>query len=107
MPNVTYVSADGEKTTIALENGTSIMEGAVSHGVDGIIGECGGSLMCATCHVYVEDAYLDRVPPRGEVEEEMLDSAVSEVRPSSRLSCQIKASPDLDGLVVWLPESQR
>lgn len=107
MPNVTYISADGEETTIALENGTSIMEGAVSHGVDGIIGECGGSLMCATCHVYVEDAYLDRMPPRGEVEEEMLDSAVSEVRPSSRLSCQIKASPDLDGLVVRLPESQR
>lgn len=106
MPDITYISADGERTTLALDNGTSLMEGAVSHGVDGIIGECGGSLMCATCHVYVEGADMERLPPMGEIEEEMLRSAASEVRSGSRLSCQIKVSPELDGLTVRLPSSQ-
>lgn len=106
MPNITYVSADGECITLALEDGTSVMEGAVSQGVDGIIGECGGSLMCATCHVYVEESDMGRLPPRGEIEEEMLYSAASEVRANSRLSCQIKVSEELDGLVVRLPDRQ-
>ncbi|WP_424140584.1 2Fe-2S iron-sulfur cluster-binding protein [Roseomonas chloroacetimidivorans] len=107
MPRVTYVSADGQETSLELEEGMSVMEGAVANGVDGIVGECGGSLMCATCHVYVDEDHLSKLSARGEVEEEMLDSAAAEVLPNSRLSCQIRVTPELDGLVVRLPESQR
>lgn len=106
MPNITYRSADGEETPIDLKAGTSVMEGAVTNGLDGIVGECGGSLMCATCHVYVAADDVERLPPKSEVEEEMLESAAAEIRPTSRLSCQIKVTDELDGLVVEIPESQ-
>jgi len=106
MPTVIYRTAAGEETALDLKAGTSVMEGAVTNGLDGIVGECGGSLMCATCHVYVADTWASRLPPKNEVEEEMLESAAADLRPTSRLSCQIKVTDELDGLVVEIPESQ-
>ena len=82
------------------------MQGATLNGVTGIEGECGGSCGCATCHVYVDENYLDKLDPPSETEDEMLDCTVSPREGNSRLGCQIKASPDLDGITVRLPEAQ-
>lgn len=106
MPNITYRRLDGSSQTIDVPVGTSIMQGAVSNGVDGIVAECGGSAMCATCHVYVAEGPLENLPPRNPVEEEMLESAAAERKENSRLSCQIEVTAELDGLVVDLPERQ-
>ncbi len=104
MPRVIYVEAGGGRHEVEAAAGTSVMQAAISAGVPGIVAECGGAAMCATCHVYVEP--LPGLPAIGPVEEEMLDSAAAERRPTSRLSCQIKLKADLDGLVVHLPERQ-
>ncbi|ASY64868.1 Ferredoxin, 2Fe-2S [Sinorhizobium sojae CCBAU 05684] len=106
MIKVTYVAHDGTETTVEAEEGTSVMQAAVSHDVEGIVGECGGSMMCATCHCYVDRAWQDRATPRSEDETDMLEGAASEVTERSRLSCQIKLDKSLDGLVVHLPEEQ-
>ena len=106
MPSITYVATSGATTRVDAEDSANVMQAAVAHGVDGIVGECGGSMMCATCHVYIDEAFADRTGPRSEGEEEMLEGAVSEIRPSSRLSCQIAISKELDGLVVHLPPRQ-
>ncbi|MCB8836410.1 2Fe-2S iron-sulfur cluster-binding protein [Aurantimonas sp. VKM B-3413] len=106
MTKIVYVAADGTRTEIEAEDGSSVMQTAVSNDVDGIVGECGGSMACATCHVYVDEAWADRVGPRNPGEEDMLDCAASEMKPTSRLSCQIKISPELEGLVVHMPEAQ-
>jgi 2Fe-2S ferredoxin len=106
MPKVTYVGGDGALTTLDVPVGTSVMKAAVLNGVDGIVGECGGNLMCATCHVYVDAEWAGRSGGREEVEEEMLEEAAAPVKAESRLSCQLVASQDLDGLVVHLPERQ-
>jgi 2Fe-2S ferredoxin len=106
MPDVTYVNADGSRQKVAVAVGNSVMRGAVLHGIDGIVAECGGSCMCATCHVYVEPTQLDLVGKPGATEDEMLDSTACERKPNSRLSCQIEMTAALDGLVVFLPESQ-
>ncbi|MEZ5670145.1 MAG: 2Fe-2S iron-sulfur cluster-binding protein [Alphaproteobacteria bacterium] len=106
MAKVTYVAFDGTRTTVDVPDGTSLMMGAVRNGIAGIVGECGGSAMCATCHVYVDEADVGRLPPRSEVEDEMLVCAASEERPTSRLSCQITAGPEIDGIVVHMPERQ-
>ncbi|MCB8836412.1 2Fe-2S iron-sulfur cluster-binding protein [Aurantimonas sp. VKM B-3413] len=106
MTTITYVAADGTRTDVEAEDGSSVMQTAVSNDVDGIVGECGGAMACATCHVYVDEAWADKVGARQSGEEDMLDFAASEMKPTSRLSCQIKISPELDGLVVHLPESQ-
>lgn len=106
MPKVSYVSADGTTATRDVADGTSVMKAAVLNGVDGVVGECGGNLMCATCHVYVDDFWVDRVGARGDVEEEMLEEAAAPVKNSSRLSCQITLGAELDGLVVHTPERQ-
>jgi len=100
------VEATGEKTVINANEGDSLMQAATSSGITGILAECGGSMMCATCHVYVDEADFDKLPPRSEDESEMLDSAVSERKKTSRLSCQIKIAPELEGIVVHLPPSQ-
>jgi 2Fe-2S ferredoxin len=83
------------------------MEGAVQNGVDGILAECGGSCMCATCHVYVDEAWLPRLNPIEEEEEEMLGSTAAKRKANSRLSCQIRVTAELDGLVVNLPPKQK
>ena len=106
MVKVTYVAADGTRTTVEGEAGDSVMATAIARGVDGIIGECGGSMMCATCHCYVDEEWAEKTGPQNDGESDLLDCAASEVKPTSRLSCQIRMSEDLDGLVVHLPESQ-
>jgi 2Fe-2S ferredoxin len=106
MPSITYVQPDGRSTTLDVDDGVTVMKAAVAGGVAGIVAECGGSLMCATCHVYVDDAFAAKAPVAGDDEDEMLDVAAAERRTTSRLSCQIKSSPELDGLVVHVPDSQ-
>ena len=106
MPKVTYVRPDGERTSVEANDGSSVMETAVDNGVDGIVAECGGNMMCATCHVVVDDEWFARLPERDEIEDGMLDETAVPRQEHSRLSCQIKMSEDLDGLVVHLPESQ-
>jgi 2Fe-2S ferredoxin len=106
MPEVTYVQADGSAQTLELSTGKSLMLAAQSHGVAGILGECGGQAMCATCHVYVDERYLDRLPPMTEDEDVMLEETASERTPNSRLSCQVDVTDDLDGLVLRVPEEQ-
>ncbi len=105
MPQVTYIEPSGNEVTIDVPNGWSLMQAATSNGVEGIEAECGGSCACATCHCYVE-SHLDKVPPAEQGELDMLQNASAEVRPNSRLSCQIKMSDDLAGIVVRMPESQ-
>ena len=106
MIKVTYVAQDGTVTTLEAEVGASVMRTAVSNDLDGIVGECGGSMMCATCHCYVDEAWQDRTGRRSDDEDEMLEGAASEVTERSRLSCQIKLDQSLDGLIVHLPEEQ-
>jgi len=106
MPLVNYIDHGGTCTQIDVRLNESVMEGAVANGVEGIVAECGGSAMCATCHVYVDEAFMDKLPPVGEVEDTMLDLAASERRDNSRLSCQIRMTKGLEGLVVRMPESQ-
>lgn len=106
MVKVTYVAADGTRTSVDGREGDSVMATAIASNVDGIVGECGGSMMCATCHCYVDDAWADRTGPRKDGEDDMLDCAAGDVRNTSRLSCQIRLTPELDGLVVHLPEEQ-
>ena len=106
MGRVTYIQFDGTTQTLELDDGVSVMSGAVDNGVRGIDGDCGGCCSCATCHVHVDAAWTARVgPPASEAETELLQLA-PEVRPDSRLSCQIKMRAELDGLVVHLPEAQ-
>jgi 2Fe-2S ferredoxin len=106
MPNVTIVAFDGTKHEVQIGEGESLMFGATNAGVNGIIGECGGFCSCATCHVYVDDAWLAKLSPITEPEDEMLEGTASERTANSRLSCQIKMTAELDGLVVHAPEIQ-
>lgn len=106
MANITFVEASGESTTVNLPDGWSLMQGAISNGIEGILGECGGSLACATCHCYVDDFLAGVLPPASADEQAMLENVASERKPNSRLSCQIKASAALEGGVVTLPECQ-
>ena len=107
MPKITYISHQGESTQIDWPVGESVMEGAVQNGIGGIIGECGGSCLCATCHVYVDEKFLPLLPPIDDDQDAMLDSTASERQPNSRLSCQIKVRAELDGLIVRMPETQK
>lgn len=107
MPKVIYVDADSSRHEIDVPEGENVMRGALYNNIDGIIGECGGGLSCATCHVYVDDAWIAKVgAPATHEEKELLDAAAAEVKPCSRLSCQIFMTAELDGLVVHLPEKQ-
>ena len=105
MAKITYVTSDGEEHVVDAANGTTVMENAVKNSIPGIEAECGGACACATCHVYVDDAWTETVGPPDIMEEDMLDFAW-EGKPNSRLSCQIKVSDELDGLVVRIPERQ-
>lgn len=106
MPSIVFVHPDGAREELEIAEGTSLMQGATAQGIDGIVAECGGNCMCATCHVYVEPSQLAMLPPQSEEEDALLDGAAAERRPNSRLSCQIEVTPALDGLVVNLPERQ-
>ena len=105
MPKITFIDADGESRTVEGRNGSTLMETAIQNNVPGIDADCGGACSCATCHVYVEDEWIEVVGPPQPMEEDMLDFAF-EVRPGSRLSCQVKVSDALDGLVVRTPPRQ-
>lgn len=106
MALVTYVEDNGAEHKTEVPNGESVMQGAVNNMIDGIVAECGGALACATCHCYVDDAWIDRVGPPSDAELQMLEFAATEQKANSRLSCQITVSDELDGLVVRLPASQ-
>lgn len=106
MPQVTYIAPGGARHTVVVPVGENVMRGALYNGIEGIVGECGGGLACATCHCYVDDAWMDKLEAPAEAEVQMLESAVCEVKPNSRLSCQIAVTDTLDGLVVDLPEKQ-
>ncbi|QOZ12729.1 2Fe-2S iron-sulfur cluster-binding protein [Bradyrhizobium sp. CCBAU 51765] len=106
MPAITFIHPDGKSDRVETGDGESAMQAATRHGLDGILAECGGNAMCATCHVYVDDSWLARLPDMADDEDALLDGTASERLPSSRLSCQIKITPALDGLVLRLPERQ-
>jgi len=106
MAKIVYVECSGTEHNIDVPEGWTVMQGAVSNGVAGIEAECGGACTCGTCHVYVDEAGLARLPKRDDNEEAMLDEVAAEVKPTSRLSCQIKVTAELDGLVVQMPVSQ-
>lgn len=106
MAKVTYVADTGAERVVDATVGESVMANAVKNGVAGIIGECGGNVSCGTCHVYVRDEFLPLVGEPGEMEDDLLDMGVEDRRPTSRLSCQIRVTPELDGLTVDVPEDQ-
>jgi 2Fe-2S ferredoxin len=106
MTHITYIEASGTETTVDVTDGWSLMQAAIANGVDGIVGECGGSCACATCHCYVDEARQADLPPPSEAELGMLANVAAERRPNSRLSCQIKASAAIEGLRLTLPEMQ-
>ncbi len=100
MARITYITSEGERREVAVDDGYSVMEGAINNNIDGIIAECGGACACATCHSYIDEAWLDRLPPMDDMEDCMLDDAAAERKLSSRLTCQIEVSDEIDGLIV-------
>ena len=105
MPKITYIEHDGKTHTIEVASGLSVMEVAVQNNIPGIDADCGGSMACATCHVYVKEEWFNKLPKKEDGEEDILDMAF-EPKKNSRLSCQLMVSDQLDGLVVNLPEKQ-
>ena len=105
MTKITYIEHSGTSHTVDVENGLTVMEGAVQNNIPGIDADCGGGMACATCHVYVNENWIDKLPAKEDGEEDMLDMAF-EPKNNSRLSCQIIVSDELDGLVVNIPSKQ-
>ena len=105
MPKITYIDSQKNTKTIDVEKGLSVMEGAIQNNIPGIDADCGGSMACATCHVYVEEKCFDKIPKADEGEVDMIDMAF-EPKKNSRLSCQILITDELDGLIVTTPEKQ-
>ena len=105
MAKITYIQFDGTETVLDVKPGLTVMEGAVKNNVRGIDADCGGACACATCHVYIDEAWLAKAGEKSAMEESMLDFAEN-VESNSRLSCQVKITDELDGLIVRLPESQ-
>ena len=105
MAKITYITHDSKTHEIDVQNGLTVMEGAVQNDIPGIDADCGGGMACATCHVYVKEDWFNKISSKTEGEDDMLDQAY-DPKPSSRLSCQITVSDDLDGLIINLPEKQ-
>ena len=105
MTKIVYIEDSGKSHTLDIKNGLTVMEGAVQNNIPGIDADCGGSMACATCHVYVKEEWFNKLPKKEDGEEDMLDMAF-EPKKISRLSCQILVSDELDGLIVNLPEKQ-
>jgi 2Fe-2S ferredoxin len=105
MAKITYITDDKKNHTIDVQNGLTVMEGAVQNDIPGIDADCGGGMACATCHVYVNDQWFDKLPSKEDGEEDMLDMAY-EPKKNSRLSCQIIVTDELDGLIVNIPSKQ-
>ncbi len=106
MVKITYVEWDGTRHEIDVAPGLTVMEGARDNDVPGIDADCGGACACSTCHAYVDPAWVEKIPPKDAMEEDMLDFAYETDPTRSRLTCQIKVTADMDGLVVQLPERQ-
>ena len=105
MPKITYITSENETHTIDVDNGLTVMEGAVQNDIPGIDADCGGGMACATCHVYVTEDWFNKLPKKEDGEEDMIDMAY-EPKKNSRLSCQIVVSDELDGLKVNIPSKQ-
>jgi 2Fe-2S ferredoxin len=105
MAKITYIQSDRKSQTIDVSNGLSVMEGAVQNDISGIDADCGGGMACATCHVYVQDKWFEKLPKKEDGEEDMLDMAF-EQKKNSRLSCQLVVTDELDGLTVSIPSKQ-
>jgi 2Fe-2S ferredoxin len=105
MAKITYIENNGKSHTVEVAEGLTVMEGAVQNNIPGIDADCGGGMACATCHVYVKDEWFDKINKKSEGEDDMIDQAY-EPKKSSRLSCQIQVSPEIDGLEVHLPGKQ-
>ena len=105
MPKITYIEHDGKSHEIEVANGLSVMEGAVQNNIPGIDADCGGSMACATCHVYVKEEWFNKLPKKEDGEDDMLDMAFKPKK-NSRLSCQLMVTDQIEGLVVNLPEKQ-
>ena len=106
MAKITYIEHSGKTHTLDVPNGLTVMEGARDNNIPGIEADCGGACACSTCHVYVDPAWVDKLPPKQAMEEDMLEFAYEPDPARSRLTCQLKVSPALDGLVVQMPERQ-
>jgi 2Fe-2S ferredoxin len=106
MSTISIIHPDGRQERIEAREGESAMIAASRHGIDGIVAECGGNAMCATCHVYVDESWLGRLPPPSGEEDALLDGTAAERLSNSRLSCQLKITAELDGLVLRLPDRQ-
>ena len=106
MAKITYIEFNGTAHTVEVPNGLTVMEGARDNGIPGIEADCGGACACSTCHVYVAPEWVDRLPARDPMEQDMLDFAYQPDPERSRLTCQLKVSEALDGLVVHMPERQ-
>jgi len=106
MPKIIFKKAEGESVEVKIRVGDSIMQAAVDNGIDEIVAECGGNCVCATCHCYIEEAFVDKLNKMDDFENDMLDSTATERKDNSRLSCQIQMTDELDGMLVHLPESQ-
>ena len=105
MAKITYIENNGKSHSVDVADGLTVMEGAVQNNIPGIDADCGGGMACATCHVYVKDEWFDKINKKSEGEDDMIDQAY-EPKKSSRLSCQIQVSPEIDGLEVHLPGKQ-
>ena len=105
MAKITYIEHNGNSHTVDVDNGLSVMEGAVQNDIPGIDADCGGSMACATCHVYVKDDWYNKLDEKSEGEDDMIDQAY-DPKKNSRLSCQITVSDKIEGLIVHLPEKQ-
>ena len=104
MPRIIFITPDGIRHETHVENGYSVMEAAINNNIDGIVAECGGACACATCHSYIDEAWLDKIPAMDDMEDSMLDAAF-ERKDTSRLTCQIEVTDALDGLVVHVAEN--
>ncbi|HHL21063.1 MAG TPA: 2Fe-2S iron-sulfur cluster binding domain-containing protein [Aliiroseovarius sp.] len=106
MAKIKYVEYGGTEHVVDVPTGMTVMEGARDNGIPGIEADCGGACACSTCHVYVDEAWVDKLPAKDAMEEDMLDFAYEPDARRSRLTCQVKVTDDLDGLVVYMPEKQ-
>jgi len=105
MPKITFITADGEKHDVQVDTGYSVMEAAINNNIPGIVAECGGACACATCHSYIDEAWIDKMPAMDDMEDSMLDAAYDR-RDNSRLTCQLEVTDAWDGLVVHVAENE-
>ena len=105
MPKIIYITKDQVRHEVEVENGYTVMEGAVNNDIDGMPSECGGACACATCHAYIDNSWIDKIPEVDDMEDSMLDAAF-ERKENSRLTCQIEVNDDMDGLIVHIAENE-